>query len=65
MSIVRMPKSLANRLEMMHRNFFSWGCKEGEPKVRPYLVKWVISCKTKMEGWESRMVVLNQTLLVK
>ena len=64
MSLVRMPKAIANRLEKIPRDFL-WG---GEAlDKRPHLVNWQVVCSDKGQGGigVKNLTLLNRVLLGK
>ncbi|RVW60625.1 putative ribonuclease H protein [Vitis vinifera] len=64
MSLFRMPKSVARRLEKLQRNFL-WGGANGGNKA--HLVKWEVVCADKEKGGLGlrKLVWLNKALLGK
>ncbi|KAJ9674856.1 hypothetical protein PVL29_024033 [Vitis rotundifolia] len=64
MSIFRMPKIVARRLEKVQRDFL-WG--GGSVEGKPHLVKWEVVCSEKDKGGLGlrKLAVLNKTLLGK
>ena len=64
MSIFRMPKSVAKRVEKTQRDFL-WGGGNLEGKV--HLVKWDVVCTAKLNGGLGlrRIATLNRALLGK
>ncbi|WKA03333.1 hypothetical protein VitviT2T_021448 [Vitis vinifera] len=64
MSLFRMPKSVANRLEKLQRDFL-WGGGSLERKV--YLIKWEVVCTQKEKGGLGirKIDPLNKALLGK
>ena len=64
MSIFRMPKVVAKRLEKVQRDFL-WGGGNIEGKI--HLVKWEVVCKDKDKGGLGRrkLAMLNKALLGK
>ena len=64
MSLFRMPKTVARRLEKVQRDFL-WGGGNGERKA--HLVKWEVVCADKNKGGLGlrKLALLNKTLLGK
>ena len=64
MSLFRMPKSVARRLEKFQRDFL-WGGANGGNKA--HLVKWEVVCADKEKGGLGlrKLVCLNKALLGK
>ncbi|RVW76048.1 putative ribonuclease H protein [Vitis vinifera] len=64
MSLFRMPKSVARRLEKLQRNFL-WGGANGGNKV--HLIKWEVVCTDKKKGGLGlrKLFWLNKALLGK
>ncbi|RVX01772.1 LINE-1 reverse transcriptase-like [Vitis vinifera] len=64
MSLFRMPKSVARRLEKLQRNFL-WGGANGGNKA--HLIKWEVVCTDKKKGGLGlrKLIWLNKALLGK
>ena len=64
MSLFRMPKSVARRLEKLQRDFL-WGGRNLERKA--HLVKWEVVCGNKEKGGLGirKLTLLNKALLGK
>ncbi|KAL6342798.1 hypothetical protein AAG906_016633 [Vitis piasezkii] len=64
MSLFRMPKSVARRLEKAQRDFL-WG--GGSVERKAHLIKWEAICEDKSKGGLGlrKLVLLNKALLGK
>ena len=64
MSLFRMPKSVARRLEKVQRDFL-WG--GGSVERKAHLIKWEVICADKSKGGLGlrKLVLLNKALLGK